>query len=131
MELTPGGKILAAGIINITGYPNTLNLVRFIQEGSVDSAFNISVGIEEKERPALHFRLFPNPASEKVSIRFSNSFEGNIVLYDISGRKLHEKYLNNSVHSYSVAVNKLTRGIYIIKASKSNGRVSSRKLVLE
>ena len=42
-ELTPGGKILAAGIFNISGYPNTLNLVRFYEDGRIDSSFNFSV----------------------------------------------------------------------------------------
>ncbi|MBK7570126.1 MAG: T9SS type A sorting domain-containing protein [Bacteroidetes bacterium] len=72
--------------------------------------------------------LFPNPASDKVTI--NSGFEkevSSVLLYDYSGRQLHVQ-LDNQSKTFST--NGLSSGIYLLKITMDDGRMYSAKLTI-
>ena len=63
-------------------------------------------GVPQREMPA--FRVFPNPTSGPLTIESDIPVEG-VVLYDITGRILHQSYRNN------ININALPDGLYILE----------------
>jgi Secretion system C-terminal sorting domain len=83
----------------------------------------------------LQFDCFPNPATNKITLKYSLSVKQNIKLsiIDLSGReiyKLVDKQQNTGIYSFDFPTNIMERGIYIIKiAAGSDNRI--QKLVLK
>ena len=76
------------------------------------------VGIEESE--SVECKIFPNPATEFVSIEFtSTSFEPrNISVFDLTGRLLFEHTtLENKI---TIPVSELRSGNYLLNITKDN-----------
>ena len=99
--------------------------------GSADKAINISttgatvLGISEAQR--LDFEMFPNPASEKLTIQLpSNSNNAVIEFYDNIGRLAMSQKITNSKNK--INVNHLSKGVYILKVL-SDDKIGSQKFI--
>ena len=72
--------------------------------------------------------LFPNPASDKVTINSGFDKEvSSLMIYDYSGRQLHVQ-LDNQSKTFSA--NGLSSGIYLLKITMDDGRMYSAKLTI-
>lgn len=82
------------------------------------------------DNPALDFVLYPNPASNQVTIDFSQELNFNISIFDISGRMVFSKNYQDSFAK--IDVNNLSSGTYILKANSSNqSLIHTEKLIIE
>jgi hypothetical protein len=77
------------------------------------------------ENSKVDFKLFPNPASDKVSIEGSVTFEA-IEIVAIDGRTLLT--ITPSALNTEIDVNSLSSGVYFIRV-KSNGFFATREFV--
>ncbi len=81
-------------------------------------------------------KLYPNPASNVVSISFTSSVSGKtkLELYDISGKlikKLHEGFLNKDVQQkIELQTGVLPAGVYIVTLQNENKIIGQNKLVV-
>lgn len=70
------------------------------------------------------FSIFPNPAGERLNLRFDRRISGRgnlkIILYSVKGVPLFEFVLQGEVDRYTIPINTITPGIYIIKISSGN-----------
>ena len=70
------------------------------------------------------FSIFPNPAGERLNLRFNRSNSANrntkIVLYSIKGTPLFDCVLEKGINKYSIPINNLTPGIYLVKINSGN-----------
>ena len=82
----------------------------------------ISLSLEEiKENPEEFFKIFPNPTENNVHIIMNDFKFAEIV--DMFGRTQIESYEN------IIKIEHIPSGIYMIKASDSNGTIITRKIV--
>ncbi|MBB5268664.1 hypothetical protein HNQ90_002241 [Algibacter amylolyticus] len=86
-----------------------------IQEGT------LSVNSLEKE---LGFSVFPNPTSSTVSINNSQVMEAAVTVYDLNGRALLSKSLNNTLSEINLS--NLASGVYLFKIQVENSQFVKR-----
>lgn len=96
-----------------------------------------SVGINEQQMSFNNLNLFPNPASGRVQIEFSSVGNNsvNICLFDITGRKIENIYLNLEAVNGKNTINYnlpyyLNSGHYFIEISTGNQKSSKKLIVL-
>ena len=78
------------------------------------------------------FSIFPNPAGERLNLKFNRSISANrntkIVLYSVKGAPLFDFVLTGGIDKFSIPINTLTPGIYIIRVI-SEDKVFTRVFV--
>ena len=90
------------------------------EEWGTPYSCGILLGVNDIENvPAVS--IGPNPAREQVHIKLAAGKIRSLAVYDISGRKIMEKALNQS--DYVLAVSTLEKGVYIVVI---NNQVRSR-----
>ncbi|HLP20285.1 MAG TPA: T9SS type A sorting domain-containing protein, partial [Chitinophagales bacterium] len=75
---------------------------------------NVNVGINRIENAPV-FRLFPNPASNTITILLNNNHNQRIDITDISGRLIETRETGNQTQ-LEVNIAHLTAGIYFVKS---------------
>lgn len=89
---------------------------------------NMSVGVLGiSEAKRLHFEMFPNPASENLTIQLpSGSKNASVVFYDYIGRMALTQKVSQT--NNQINVQKLSSGVYIIKVL-ADGKIGTQKFV--
>ena len=77
-----------------------------------------------------NINVFPNPATNKLSVSSENSKIAVIEIYNIHGKPIQ---IHNSVNSLSqqIDVNRLPRGYYIMKVTLENGTSQHKNILLK
>jgi len=89
-----------------------------------------SLNIESETLESYNIRLYPNPASNTITIALSNSKETNQISYqiiDLSGKIIQKDNLINS----KVDVSTLDSGVYFVRLEQNGDYLGSRKVVIE
>ena len=90
--------------------------------------YNSCIGLEDIGKENLNIIVYPNPAKDNITIKTNQLNGGNLFIYDIMGRELTGKQINND--ETIVDISSLNSGIYILKAiSKDNKIVGNRKFI--
>jgi hypothetical protein len=88
------------------------------------------IGIGEQPEQNISFRVYPNPASDKVSIAFEEIPKDKIrlLLFDLTGRLIESKEVN---HQGNVTFDMfdLKKGIYILNIKSAVGWSKSVKVI--
>jgi hypothetical protein len=97
-------------------------------------------GMAYKPRPTTNsvdhepLKLYPNPASDAVSIEFENPDFSNIhitlKIYSVSGKLIHVYQLLTADSSTEVSTENLLNGVYLYQITLDNGLTKSGKLVI-
>lgn len=75
------------------------------------------------------FEIYPNPATDKITVNASSGSIQNIIVYDISGKKIkEEKFQTNIVH---LNFNTISGGLYFIEIISNTGQKSVKKLLIK
>jgi hypothetical protein len=112
---TPGNFIYQRILTNQYGCDSVIRLHLFINAIA--------------EADLAHIRLFPNPASDKITIiNEDNSPIENVAVYDIMGRLVEERAY--SAMQISIPVTHLTKGFYTIKI-KTKETTVLRKVIIQ
>ncbi len=92
------------------------------------------VGAEENLNTLSDISLYPNPATDKLSVNFSVAQKDDIqfTIYDIKGAPVYEDKVTGFAGSYHNAIDlsKFAKGVYFVKII-STGRVYTDKLIVE
>jgi hypothetical protein len=103
---------------------DSLTLTEYTSTGSVDQIriWNGVVGIDEflgiQEAFSQAISISPNPANEKVTIRFEENVDGEAGIYSLQGECLMKQQLNQQ-HEITFAVQEIPQGIYVIRLNDS------------
>lgn len=68
--------------------------------------------------------VYPNPASDNINIVLDQEETVNAVIYDMSGRKVHDIQLHSGINS--VDISNLSNGVYILRADGYMQKVVKR-----
>jgi hypothetical protein len=75
----------------------------------------------------IAFSTYPNPASDRVQISFTEESEGSIVLQNTLGEVMQKTLLPKGTKEVSLNIAALSSGFYIVTV-ESNGIRTSRKI---
>ena len=86
------------------------------------------VGVDSQKTNTL--QIYPNPASDWITVNTRNFNLGLAEIIDLSGRIVLKSHLKSN--SNRVNISKLSPCIYIVKVSDSQGLViDTKKLIIE
>ncbi|MCL2291406.1 MAG: C25 family cysteine peptidase [Bacteroidetes bacterium] len=98
------------------------------EESELTSAIPILVGVGINETQQDSYQLFPNPATEEVTIKGEGLNHAEI--YDITGRKLSSHPLIPSSSHQKIDISYLNSGVYFVKMCSENQQMAIRRLVI-
>ena len=83
------------------------------------------------ETSAEQFKIYPNPAQDKITINMNNYLGNDLTarIYSITGQLILESQLTNSNHTMSTG--KLSKGCYIVEISAEHGLTTREKLIIK
>ncbi len=84
-----------------------------IQEWEVTVRKENVLSVEDHK--VLNFSLYPNPANTVINLGFSAPIEGNLAIYDISGRIVKQQELNANNATATIDIINLSSGMYMIE----------------
>lgn len=98
---------------------------------SIDNVVNICLGVDDNELSASSIKLYPNPATSEFTISQTLSSEGNIQLFDISGKMIKNLFQGDfGTHkSINIKTDGIAAGIYLIKVSSGKQSVTKRLII--
>jgi hypothetical protein len=85
-----------------------------------------TLSVEEQELDTT-LSIYPNPAKDHVNISISNNAVTRIEIYDILGKRVFVRKINESM---SIDVSSLTSGLYLFKFIQDD-RTITKKLIIE
>jgi OOP family OmpA-OmpF porin len=92
-----------------------------------DVSLTLCMGIGEQNENA-EVKTYPNPFSDELNFNTSNNELSQIILYDITSRKIFNQSFSNST---SINIEQLAKGIYIYEVRNKNGMIKKGKVVKE
>jgi hypothetical protein len=108
----------------------TLNC--FMQNGqwlysdSLVTNCNLVLGVQNISASKSSIELFPNPFSDKLNITLKRNERVEVIIYDITSRKIFNQTFTNSI---SINTEELSKGIYIYEVRNKNGVIKKGKVV--
>ena len=72
--------------------------------------------------------VFPNPASDYVTLKGINGKSANVWIYDLNGKEIKSSTLDLTMNT-QLSVQELNAGIYLIKVLDSNGQLFLNRMV--
>ncbi|MEP7171154.1 MAG: T9SS type A sorting domain-containing protein, partial [Bacteroidota bacterium] len=72
--------------------------------------------------------IYPNPATNELTVKSDNNQQSEFKLYDITSRKLLSKTFNNST---KINLEQLTKGVYLYEVECKDGVMKKGKVVKE
>jgi len=114
------------GIVDEDAYEEHINTNLLNQEVLVE------VEDDEANEEILEFKLYPNPASDKVSIVISSKgvhLTSMISLYDINGSLITESKVIEGNSKHNLDISNFAAGVYIMHGHLSNGQSFSERFI--
>ena len=94
-----------------------------------------NIGVDEYPENVLCFDVFPNPASENISIRFYQDIIGkaNILLFNTLGQIIYssEIFVDDCLSEHVIPVDNLPKGLYFLKITNAEGLTNTSKVIVE
>lgn len=80
-----------------------------------------------EELPANVLSIYPNPATDNVNIQLPATGENfSLVLFDLNGKQILKREITADSTNYSLNINKLTSGMYIVSLFNNNGTYTGK-----
>lgn len=97
----------------------------YIDDVSVVDAGTLNIN---ESNTAKRFELSPNPFYDLLNIKLRDNERSEIILYDITSRKILQQ---NFIKSFSINTEQLAKGIYIYELRNNYGVTQTGKIVKE
>lgn len=92
-----------------------------------DYAVDIDGVLSTSAFSASKFVMYPNPSTGIVNLKFDNLTVVNAVnVYSVSGQLVFSKQITSSSDAYSIDLQKVSSGVYIVKIDTENGTQINR-----
>ncbi len=81
--------------------------------------------------PEYVFKIFPNPASERLQVQGKTKHATTLLLRSTDGKELLRKEFSAETTLRELDVSNLPKGVYVLEILTETGRIFSEKVVLE
>lgn len=100
-----------------------------IKMGTLSTGTSTSVFIKEEHKNENSFSMFPNPASQLLSIKSNSEKTDLIALYlmDINGRLVAEKLFQDHIN---LDISEIPNGVYFVKLQQGKDTATVQKLII-
>jgi len=90
-----------------------------------------STGINDIVEKPFDLKIFPNPTSQSITIKFNSRGENiaSIKLFDIYGKEFLSKRVDYNANMIDIDLKHLPPGVYIVNSYLENGSKISRKVI--
>jgi hypothetical protein len=114
---------------NVRTLPNVPDFTLFDWQGSPCDTLGITVG----NTPDIPFkggiRVFPNPASQLVTLEWENDFD-QVQVFDVLGRMVDHLSLKNAPSKTVLPTGHLKNGVYFLVFSSGRQQPETRRLII-
>lgn len=87
------------------------------------------VGVEENEL-GVKFNVYPNPASEMITVLTTHNEQSFISMYDMTGREVLNQSISQAQSQFSVE--NLANGMYLYRIQDANGKlIKAEKIMVQ
>lgn len=96
--------------------------------------YNCNVGVKDVALSISEFNVFPNPATDQLSITSKNKLPGNttIVITNMMGQIVKSEALQSGhTNHIQTSVSALPAGIYVLRLSNEQGVMGQQKIIVE
>ena len=128
---TGGEKYMTIGNFNNPTNTNYQNLTWGFDQGAYYYIDDISVidctneGISTYNN-GTNINIFPNPVMDKLNVQVNNCEPTEIILYDLSSRKLLQQTFTNTT---TINTEQLAKGMYLYTVRNGNGIIKNGKVI--
>ena len=102
---------------------------------TMELAVTYNIGVNEYEDNSLSFDFFPNPANEKIHLRFyqDNIGKANILLINTLGQTVYSNdvFVSDNVSEHVIPVENLPKGLYFLRITNTDGLIGTSKIIVE
>lgn len=109
-------------------YDGTLYYRLKIMYDDNTSEFGPVARIDIKKVKTDAFTLYPSPATNEITVRFSKMEDGDILIYDYTGKNVFQTQMNGNESSKTIDVSNFQKGAYFIIYQGANGATTERFL---
>lgn len=74
--------------------------------------------------------IFPNPASNQMTIKSQDSLLDKILIYSIDGRLVFSQQVGNQ-NSYELDLTSFSKGVFLVSVQTKDGKSTSQKVVIK
>ena len=120
-ELYIGGRFDIAGGLEVPGIVRYYLHPDSVQWGVPDHVI---------EHEKLDFTVYPNPASDELTVEFDENVTGELLLTDISGKEIFRESIGNRKR-VKIPLSTFPRGMIVVSVIRGGRFVASKKVVLE
>lgn len=120
----------ASGMVTVPNVVNSVTEYTYIVEKEgfnsdtgtvvVDESKTIDIVLIESssisETALMSFQMYPNPASDKLTISLTTAGENEIAIYDITGKEVYRT--NTSSNEFALDLSKFQNGVYMVKVAE-------------
>ncbi|MBU2950664.1 T9SS type A sorting domain-containing protein [Tamlana agarivorans] len=76
------------------------------------------------------FKLYPNPTNGLLYVQGADALKSvQLIVYDVSGRQVLEKYMDNPTPVELIDLTNLTKGVYFVKILAKDGALTKKVIV--
>nr|MBS0037067.1 Omp28-related outer membrane protein [Saprospiraceae bacterium] len=110
-----------------------LAVIAFVQ-GASGEVYNSDMGVQtassvNTREKRQDFKLFPNPATDKVTVETFGSHTKTITVYNLLGATIYTNTFSGN--QYELPVSNFHRGVYLVRVESKNVPARTTRLVLE
>lgn len=120
--------ITTPAVVTLTSTSTSLGNIYFERSHAQKTITPIPTGINDIDSDNT-FALYPNPASQSVSVNWNGAHVANIIITDITGKQI----LTSSLAANStkqIDISTLTKGLYFVTV-ECNGQKTTQKLLIQ
>lgn len=119
------GQTLTAQSAEIT-YSFNDQQPSYIMLPQLNSSYYAS--LEEVEKTVTQMMIYPNPATEQVTVVWNTPVNGSIQIYDLTGTLIKSELITQNQNNYQMSIQNLSTGIYLLRIPELR---LTQKLIVE
>ena len=117
------GDYIFAGSAEVAGNKNHIFLAKH-------RLWPQTLGLKEDRELAKGVKLYPNPATEQITVEREKLLSGTLSLYNLQGQQVWQETVAKTAKKV-IPLQNLPQGIYLLQGISEDGAQFSRKVVKE